>query len=447
MKKTLNSFGLAICIMLASPQTFYANDIDENVSIGMQSDKLHSTLENIYKNNTSDESIEKAIRSLVDNLDDKYSEYFSEEDIKSFNDTLSNNVHHLGVVVFENNQGDVEISSVINNSIAYSMGLKTGDKILSINDTKVTTSNISELVNNTNKNDKLSLCIQSGNKKLSIAISIQPNYSAMYKNVSDLIDINNINSNIGYIDINIINDKTYSEFKEAMDKAIKNGNDKIILDLRGNVGGLLEDTVKICQKIIPEGPIAYLKNSNGERTEFISTLKNPPFKKIVVLTDKNTASGSEIISSAVKESGIGITIGTNTYGKGSAQEVIPLPSGDFIKVTTDEFFSRDGNRVNGIGVKPSILVEPISLLNENTKADLSLNDTFKKLGYVSPAIKTKTKTMIDIKNAIKKIKTINNLQKNDILDSETINIINNDIYDYILNTDEVLITAYNYLNS
>lgn len=442
MKKILTII-FTIFVITISPNKAYA-DLSKAEQIGITSGAVYSLIDEIYIGNINkDDAIEGAIRGIVDSLGDKHSQYFSNKEYENFKKNLNNEDLTLGVLVYEND-GFITVSEVLPDSIADYIGIMAGDKILSIDEIDINIENIFNILKDKKIGDKINIKISRNNKKIMLNTVINPQYTVIYKPISEVLN-NKKNDKIGYIKIQIIGENTHKEFKNAINIAKKNGNNKIILDLRGNLGGSLEETIKICNEIVPKGHIVYVKNKNGDEKIYDSNLENPPFY-IAVLTDEYTASGAEIIASAIKESDVGITIGGKTYGKGTVQEIIPLLNGGFLKITTSEFFSRNNNKINKIGILPDIAVPPVMLLKNDVKIDDKiLYDTLIKLGYIKNTIKTKEKIIKDTKKAIKNIKMENNLGDNAIIDEKTLTVINNKVYNYVENIDEALLKSYIYL--
>jgi len=147
---------------------------------------------------------------------------------------------------------------------------------------------------------------------------------------------------------------------QEMDKVIQEGIDSgakyMIIDLRDNGGGYLNIVVDMLKKLLPEGNLVTLRDKHDIDKVYTSDLQNPPFK-LAVLTNGNSASASEIFAAAVKDTDIGVIIGERTYGKGVAQQMFEIDGEYLVKITSQEFFSRKGHKINGIGVEPDILVD------------------------------------------------------------------------------------------
>ena len=165
-----------------------------------------------------------------------------------------------------------------------------------------------------------------------------------------------IEGNIGYIEILTFDEDIFVDFVNAYNDLINKDIKGLIIDVRDNPGGVLSEVIKISDMIIPKGIIVYTMDKNNNKIEYKSNTKgiNIP---LVVLTNGSSASASEILAGAIQDHGVGTIVGTKTYGKGLVQRTFLLENESVIKVTTDEFFTPNGNKINKEGIKPDVLVE------------------------------------------------------------------------------------------
>ena len=255
--------------------------------------------------------------------------------------------------------------SPIEGTPAHEAGLNTGDTIISVDDVDLKDYTLDKAVTliRGDVGTKVKLGIIKAGKQETIYMEL----------VRAIIKIESVKTetpygrkaedeiedkNIGYIRITEFSDNTYEDFKQTMLKYKEEGKKGLIIDLRNNPGGLLSSVVDICKEIIPEGPIVHIDLKGEENDEtYYSKLENPPFK-IAVIVNGGSASASEILAGAVKDSKIGIIVGTKTYGKGTVQNIMYLSNGGGIKLTIAEYVTRDKIHIHGKGIEPDILVEP-----------------------------------------------------------------------------------------
>jgi C-terminal processing protease CtpA/Prc len=163
--------------------------------------------------------------------------------------------------------------------------------------------------------------------------------------------------NFRHVKIDLISLSTGDEIREALAVMADEDVTGIILDLRNNAGGFLDVTMDIAGQLVPGGVVFRTVSKTGRRMTHSSFLQEMPFENIVVLVNRRTASAAEVIAAALQDSGAAVVIGENTYGKGTVQSIYKIRTGGAVKITTEEFFRRNGDTINVYGVTPCILVE------------------------------------------------------------------------------------------
>lgn len=169
----------------------------------------------------------------------------------------------------------------------------------------------------------------------------------------------------------MFSENTAQDFAVKLDELDKLGMKKLVLDLRSNPGGLLDSCVKIANNLIPKGLIVSVVDKDGNKQEYLSKLEQQKYK-LVVLVDKGSASASEIVAGAVKDSKAGTIVGQTTYGKGSVQTIMPLDYESAIKVTIANYYTPAGTSINGVGVQPDVVVELKSVADEQLQKALEI---------------------------------------------------------------------------
>ena len=161
---------------------------------------------------------------------------------------------------------------------------------------------------------------------------------------------------IGYIRIASFSEKTGQEFRESYDRLEEQGMRGLIIDLRANPGGLITSCVEIANMVVPLGPIVSVVQRDGTREEHDSKLAKSKYP-IVVLIDGNSASASEILAGALQDTKAATLVGTQSYGKGSVQVVIPMNEGDALKLTIAKYYTPSGRSIDGVGIEPDVKVD------------------------------------------------------------------------------------------
>lgn len=304
-----------------------------------------------YKDVKEEDLINGAIKGIFEALD-SHSTYFSPEDYKEFMIDLEGEIVGVGVQI-ERRDGRVTVVAPIEGTPAYKAGIKTGDKIVEVDGTDITEYTTDQAAN-----------LIRGKEGTEVEIGIIREGSPeiiYYKLIREVIEIIPVKyeikeGNIGYIRITEFSGKTYSSMVSIVNEFKEKGIKGVIIDVRGNPGGLLDEVVEVCRLLIPEGPIVKIQVKNEIKETYMSDLDEAPFK-LVVLVDKGSASASEILAGAVKDSNTGIIVGEKTYGKGTVQNVMRISGGGGVKITIANYLTPNNFSLDGIGITPDIEVK------------------------------------------------------------------------------------------
>lgn len=303
---------------------------------------------------------ESALRGMLSGFGDKYSAYIDPSQLEKFYQGLRGEFIGIGVVVGKKDN-DVIIISPLENSPADLAGVKSGDIILKVDDQyskDLSLEVVATLIRG--KKDtvvELTLLRNSEELVLTIARAVIPQQSASSKILDD---------NIGYLRISYFDDSAAKLFPAELEKLTSANISKIILDLRSNPGGNVDDAVSIARLIVPEGPIVTLVNNKKQSYTYKSDLPKVPYK-LIVLINRGTASAAELLAGALQDTKVGILLGETTYGKGSFQTVQKFWPDSALKFTTGKYLIPSGKSIDGIGIEPDVLV-PWNGQNDNQLA-------------------------------------------------------------------------------
>ena len=318
-----------------------------------------------------------AINTMLASLNDPYSKFLSKKEFEDLNSSIDSKITGIGVNIFSK-AGKITILNVIEGTPASTSGIKDGDIIFAVDKKEVSgmsISNVASLVRGP-ENSIVELTVLRDNKKLTKTIKRK---EIKIKTVKSSVD-----KNIGYIQIlSFIGLSTTNEFIEALEKTDK--TEGLILDLRGNPGGLLPNAVFIANLFIPDGKIVSVIGRNGYKQDLnAQDIKYTVSKPLIVLIDHSSASASEILSGALKDYNKAKLVGTTTYGKGMVQEVLPLPNETGLNLTIAKYLTPKGTDINKKGIAPDVKIElTLEDLKKNHDTQLEvakklMADTIKK---------------------------------------------------------------------
>ena len=359
----LVTFILTTCVM--NNNTYkkdgsYTN-ISENLKLNTKLNTIKKIINEDFLGEVDETKLtEAAIKGYVEGLDDEYTEYFTKEEMEEFKTETEGNYVGIGIYMLKNTKdNNIIVLSAIKGSPAEEAGLKTGDIIKKVNDKEYTADEFEKIASDIKgkAGSKVKLEIKRGEETLTF--EIERKKIELYPIESEVLE-----NDIGYINISSFCEDCSSKFKENYDKLKKKNIKSLVIDLRNNGGGIVDEALEILDSILDKDSIMLITaNKKGE--EKIEKAKKKPTIEvpIVVLVNENTASSSEIFAAALKENNKAKIIGTKTYGKGVIQESITLSDGSGIKITTEEYYTPNRNKINKIGITPDIEVD----LEEKTK--------------------------------------------------------------------------------
>ncbi len=316
--------------------------------------------------NTSPEMLDTFLKALFESLDE-YSEFYTPEQYEEVMRFYDNTIGGIGVVVSK--KGDyIEVVSVLDDGSAKAAGIMQGDLIFAVNDeemknlpTEYVTSKMKGKIGT-----EVKVTILRGKEKIDFVM-------ARCELKQESVTYTKLTDKLGYINIAQFVSGTDTEFAAALSDFDSQNIKDIVIDLRNNTGGFVDGAVNIAKMLVPEGKIITHKMKyNDIKTEYVSTLEEKKYN-VVALVNEYTASSSEILASALKESGAAVLVGEQTYGKAVTQNILGLYAGRACKVTTGEYYTRNGNSINKIGIVPDYICE-------NASAPLS-ETTYEKFPY------------------------------------------------------------------
>ncbi len=310
--------------------------------------------ENFYFDGVTKENIQTGIyKGMLEALDDKYAMYYTAEELSSQRQSNEGIYYGIGAYVMMNTETEMPyISGVIAGTPAEEAGLQINDIIYAVDGTSTFQMSLEETT-----------ALIKGEEGTHVTLTLIRDGVSFDQDVvrrkvnNPTVSSRMVDEEIGYLAISEFKDTTVDQFTEAYAVLKGSGAKALILDLRGNPGGLLDAAVSIARQILPEGLVVYTEDKNGERVEYTCDGTREIQMPMVVLVNGGSASASEVVTGAIKDYGVGTVMGTTTYGKGIVQKIIQLSDGSGIKLTTSAYFTPLGNNIHGTGITPDVEVE------------------------------------------------------------------------------------------
>ncbi len=276
-----------------------------------------------------------------------------QEDTDYLTDKLKGNYEGLGIAVIKNAKKEIIILNVYDNTPASEVGLKNNDVIVEINGTKITENHSADDISKIIKENKsINMKVQRDSKTLEFNVEKKTvDYPVVGTQVFEKDD-----SKIGYLELTSFNATADKQVSSSLKKLESSGIDSLVIDLRGNTGGYLSMANSIASMFLKKGKIIYSLEGKTTHNTILDETSEERNYDIVVLIDSATASASEILASALKESYGAILVGTTSYGKGKVQQTSTLSDDTMIKYTTAKWFTPSGDNIDTIGLKPGIEV-------------------------------------------------------------------------------------------
>jgi len=321
-------------------------------------DEYNDIKENYYGTFDSKTALTNALNALLSSLGDDYSGMMDMDSSNSDVIRLQGIYTGVGIEIYNDEKGNLIVNSVFENSPAYNSGIKAGDQITKFNNISVQGLSSSELASKIKNTGSSVFTLEILREGARFNVSLK-SASIEVKSVhSDIL--NSGNKKVGYIKLDIFANNSGSQFKEAFKKINNSNVEGVILDFRDNPGGYLHTAVDIANLFLDGSNIIYKTKNNTIVEGFHATGLKDYDKKIVILINNNSASGSELLAITLKEN-LGATIvGTTSFGKGSVQELKQFNGTDY-KYTTKLWLSPNGVSINGIGIVPDVIVANTSL--------------------------------------------------------------------------------------
>lgn len=298
---------------------------------------------------------DETMKGYVEGLDDEYSQYFTKEELEEYKtDNIEGEFVGIGVYIVQDTEKNaIRVLAPIKGSPAEAVGIIAGDYIIQIDGTPYTGDQITEATNKMKGQEGTTVKIQvlRGEETLDFEVErknvrVNPVESNIYEN------------NIGYLKISSFDQGCSTEFTKKLQE-LKNKNiQSLIIDLRNNGGGIVDEAIAIAELFTEKGSTLLITKDKDENEDITYAESDKMIDvPIIVLTNENTASASEILAGALKDNNVAKILGTTTFGKGVIQELLTMKDGTGLKITTNEYYTPNRNKINKVGIEPDEKIE------------------------------------------------------------------------------------------
>ncbi|MBJ7537861.1 S41 family peptidase [Marinomonas sp. C1424] len=340
---------------------------------------------------SDEEVLHKALKGMVSALD-PHSEYFTKSELAEFNELTSGKYAGIGVEV-EMKDKRLTVVSPVDGSAAAEAGILPGDVIVRIDNTLITDFGMQDIIG-----------LMRGEVGTDLTLDIERDgqikqYELTRRLVTDAsVSEKWLGQGIAYFRISQFQGDSDNELYNAIDKLSK--EDKIqgaVLDLRNNPGGVLQSAVGIVDAFIDKGIVVYTDGRHEmSKSQYVASSKNTRLAKVpvVVLINEGSASASEIVAGALQDHKRAIIVGTESFGKGSVQTIVPLSNGDAVKLTTALYYTPNGRSIQAQGITPDLMIPQASLSFD--KEQFFVKEAELK-GHLSNGTGGKERTSADVK--------------------------------------------------
>lgn len=293
-----------------------------------------------------------AIKGMVESVGDPYTVYLNKKDFQQLSEMTVGSFGGIGIV-FGKRGNDYVVISALEDNPGAKAGIKSGDIITAIDDKSTREMNMEQVANKIRGKYGTIVTLELKDKegklrKVNVVRAEIKNPSVAGQMLA--------NTKIGYIRIAMFNENTGDDFAKKYAELEKQGMQALVLDLRENPGGILDAGVDVARMLVPKGPIVSVIDKNGNKFEETSSLEKVKYP-LAVLVDHGSASASEIVAGAIKDTKSGKLFGVKTFGKGSVQSVYRLDNNTAVKITVAKYYTPSGVSIHNVGIEPDVKVE------------------------------------------------------------------------------------------
>lgn len=342
-----------LAILITSLVFAIGIQIGESRNSSSVNEAIKSVVESSAKDIDRDVLERAAIEGVLKASGDEWANYFPREALETFEAQSSNSFTGIGIYLSKSRGGVIKITSIQEGSPAANSDLAIADELIEVNGTQVTGASLASTIALIRADIGKRVDLLVGRNEQRILASIKTG-----KVQAKSVELSQVSSSVALVEIASFISGTASELSEALKSA--NYKSGVIIDLRNNSGGLVEEAVAVAEQFIGSGIIVSYKVNDSEKV-FRAVNSNPIKVPVVVIINRNTASSAEILAGAFQDRNRGVVIGERSYGKGSVQELISLDDGSKLELTVALFLTPSGRIIEEVGITPDLAVAPAEI--------------------------------------------------------------------------------------
>lgn len=319
--------------------------------------------------------MDETIKGYVNGLDDEYSEYMTADEWEDYQINTLGNYVGIGIYMTQDSTGNVVVIEPIEGSPAEAAGLQANDYIVEVDGESVIGQDTAKVSSKIKGEEGTMVKLKVIRDNQYVTMDVERKAIKVYHVKNEMLE-----NNIGYIKLSTFDEGCSDEFENAFKDLQGKGAQKLIIDLRDNTGGLVDEALKIADMIVPKDKkLLITKNSKGEKETTVAKQDVMIDMDIIVLVNGYSASASEILVGCLQDNKEAKIVGTTTYGKGVIQNVFSLSDGSVLKLTTAEYFTPNETQINKKGINPDFAVQLVAEEEGQEEVDEQLNKALEML--------------------------------------------------------------------
>ncbi len=361
----LKSTGYQIAVL--------SGDYADLATMGSKLSMIQQVIDSSFLFDYDEEELRENIYAgYVEGLGDPYSCYYTAEEYTDMMESSQGTYYGIGIMISQEvESGRVRVIRVFSGSPAEEVGMKDGDIIMKVEGDEVTGVDLNEVVSAIKGAEGTTAEVvvyrESESRELTFDVERrQVDVDTVYYHMEDE------QNKIGYVELTEFDSVSTEQFMNAIEDLKSQGMKSLILDLRNNPGGLLDVAVDLADVFIDTGVVVSIEDKDGNAEKYEAEEEGALGLPLVVLINGDSASASEVLSGCIRDYDAGTLVGTQSFGKGIVQHIIPFTDGTAMKITTAHYYTPDGDDIHGTGITPDVVVEDDTATEEDEQLQAAI---------------------------------------------------------------------------